>query len=49
MNEEKRKLELDGLKKTLAAIEGSKKLNRDNKTIKDTIEQLRKMIKERTK
>ena len=49
MDEEKRKIELEGLKKTLAAIENSKKLNKDNKTIKSTIEQLKTMIKERSK
>lgn len=49
MDDEKIKLELEGLKKTLAAIENSKKLNKDNKTIKSTIEQLKTMIKERSK
>lgn len=49
MDEERRKLELEGLKKTLAAIEGSKKLNKNNQTVKETIEQLKEMIKERTK
>lgn len=49
MNDKQRKIELDGLKKTLNSIVNSTDLDKENDTVKAVIAELKSMIKERTK